>query len=247
MRLRLLEPVAGRIAQHIATISRRLRLNVLATCLPVRPTTLIILGDGTPDDYVIALVAWACDGERIAFITRPSETGLTSTIRLLKSVYLPMSPGIRCVVLVIDRDKRDLSNITEEAERALKQYGFRISGKRELVGGWLKEFSCVWRPGARINILVLVSGLAKDERYSRDTVEVHLLEAAEHELGQEALSDLLSKAADEGDELNRTDPKKAWGLLNREEQWRVFALLRSRPELLKSLFKQHRKALEIAP
>ena len=158
-----------------------------------------------------------------------------------------MSPGIRYVVLVIDRDRRDLPGITGEAERALEQHGFMISERRELVGGWLKEFSCVWRPGARINILVLVSGLAKDERYSRDTVEVHLLEAAEHELGQEALSDLLSKAADEGDELNRTDPKKAWGLLNREEQWRVFALLKSQPELLKSLFKQHVKALEVTP
>jgi len=73
------------------------------------------------------------------------------------------------------------------------------------------------------------------------------LEAAEHELGQEALSGLLSRAADEGDEHGRADPKRAWGLLDREEQWRVFNLFRSRPELLESLFKQHKKALEMTP
>jgi len=247
MRLRPLEPVAGRVAQHIAAISRRLKLDVLATRLPVRPATLIILGNGTPDDYVMALVAWACDGEKVAFITRPPEVGLTSAIKLLKSVYLPMSPGIRYIVLVIDRDKRGLSDITDEAERALRRYGFEISGRRELVGGWLKEFSCTWRPGAKVDILVLVSGLAKDERYSRDTVEVHLLEAAKDELGQDGLSGLLSRAADEEDEHGRADPKRAWGLLNREEQWRVFNLFRSRPELLESLFKQHKKALEMVP
>jgi len=248
MRLRLLEPIIGRVARHISAISRKLRLDVLALSPSAEPPdTLIILGDGEPDDYVMALVAWACDGERTAFITRPREMGITSAIRLLKEVYLPKAPHLRRAIVVIDRHRKPLSDITDEALRALEQYGFEIRGHGESAQGWLKEFSCVWRPRAEIDILVLVNGMGKDDIYSEDTVEVHLLEAARHVLGQEAVEGLLREARDEEDKHGRANPERAWHRsLSRSEQWEVFRSLLKRPDLLRSIFRQHLRALEAA-
>ena len=241
MMLRLLEPVVKRVAQHIATISRKLRLNVLAPSpLVGPPDTLIILGDGEPDDYVMALVAWARDGEKTAFITRPRETGITNAIKLLKQVYLPKALGLRRVIVVIDRHRRSLSDIANEALGALRQHGFEILRQSESAQGWLKEFTCTWRPEAQITILVLVNGMGKDEIYAEDTIEVHLLEAAKHVLGQEAMESLLREAKDE---CGRADPERAWHSLSRKDRWEVFNALRKRRDLLKSVFKQHDHAM----
>ena len=246
MRLRILEPVAEGVAKHLAAISRKLRLNVLASASLIEPKALIIIGDGTPGDYCMALVAWACDGEKTAFITKPKETGIRSVVKHLKKTLLDEAPHLQQVIIVIDRDKRGLPDITEEAREALEEYGFKILGQQELIEGWLKLFSCEWRPGAEIEITILVNGLAKDDEYSKDTMDVHLLEAAKHVLG-ESISDLLRRARDEEDEKGRVDPKMAWRLLakNKRLQWEVFSFLKERRgSLLRELFKQHCRALE---
>ena len=246
MRLRILEPVAEGVAKHLATISRKLRLNVLASTSLIEPKALIIIGDGTPGDYCMALVAWACDGEKMAFITKPKETGIRSVVRHMKETLIGEAPHLQQIIIVIDRDKRGLPDITEEARKALEEYGFEVLGRQELAGGWLKIFSCRWRPRAEIEITVLVNGLAKDEEYSKDTMDVHVLEAAKHVL-KERISDLLRRARDEEDERGRVDPKTAWRLLakNKRLQWKVFSFLKEQhSSLLRKLFKQHHRALE---
>jgi len=246
MKLRILEPVAEGVAKHLATISRKLRLNVLASASLVEPKALIVIGDGTPGDYCMALVAWACDGEKTAFITKPKETGIHSVVKHLKETLLDEAPHLQQIIIVIDRDKKSLSDITEEAREALRGYGFEILGQQELAEGWLKLFSCRWRPGAEIEIMILVNGLAKDEEYSKDTMDVHILEAAKHVLG-ERISDLLRRARDEEDERGRINPKTAWRLLAKDKrlQWEVFSFLKERRgSLLRKLFKQHHRALE---
>jgi len=244
MRLRPLEPVS-RTAQHIAGISSRLKLDVLAYRPPVEPRALIILGDGTPDDYIMALVAWACDGRETALVVKPPTTGVRSAVEKLRDVYLPGARSLQYIVLVVDRDQRSLTQIKNEAQGALRDYAFRILSEREHVDGWLKEFSCEWRLGREVRILVLVNGLGLDDLYVRDTAEVHLLEVAKEVLDRNVVLACLEKARFESDEKRRVEPKKAWSLLSRSQQWEVFRSIKDRLEQLKRLFRQHFAALEM--
>ena len=40
-----------------------------------RPKTLILIGNGTPDDYVVALLAFKFDGKKLVWLTKPERTG----------------------------------------------------------------------------------------------------------------------------------------------------------------------------
>ena len=241
MMLYPLEPIARWVIQHIATMSRRLNLGVLSLSPPREGRYLIIIGDGTPDDYAMTLVAWLSNGQETAFITKPARTGL-SCLELLRTVYLRYAPHLRSVLLAVDRDNDQLTAITDKAHRKLVEHAFNIVEQRELSGGWIKLFSCTWRPGASVRVVVLVNGMAggKEEArrqlYLRDTVEVHFLEAGKSVLGRERILEVLSGAGG--------DPKDAWRLLGREEQWTIFRALRDR-RLLKNTFRQHHEAFRL--
>jgi hypothetical protein len=72
MKLYLLHPLS-KTALNISNISRRLKINVV-TMESTPLTGIIVLADGTPDDYVISILSHKLDGKHVAGIAKPQET-----------------------------------------------------------------------------------------------------------------------------------------------------------------------------
>ena len=70
-----------------------------------RPKSLILIGDGTPDDYVVALLAFKFDGKKPVWLTKPGggRTG-TAVFRTL-DIYLTMGRELNEILVLIDREK----------------------------------------------------------------------------------------------------------------------------------------------
>jgi len=247
--------VESRLASHIRKLSRELGLRLLqpAELLPEARKRLIILGGGTPDDYAIALVAHACDGEETVAITTPMVPGRPSeprptrleAIRSLKELLSSQS-RLSKAVLVIDRDRDPLSDITGETVRVLTKYGIRpLEQPREFVGGWVKAISCQHGAKTRFDFLLLVQGMGLNQVYASDTVEVHLLEAGRQALGDDLIRQALKGAKDPSDRQGRADPKLAWGKLDKDEHWEVFRWLDQHPDEIRRFFRQHYEALRL--
>ena len=242
-----------RDVRHIKKISEELGLGVYRDpgSISEPPRGLIILGEGTPDDYVLALVAWASNGKVLSRWLRPlggpgerwTRLDAIKALRTIREARVTL-PKCRGVVLIIDRDSSSLREIRDAAASRLSEHGFKILEEQEMAGGWLRRFTCEWRPGAKLDVLVAVSGMSLSA-YSKDTVEVHLLEAGRKVLGQDRIEEILRMAWDEQDEHRRADPKRAWRKLVKEEQWQVLKWLRDHPGELRRLFRQHYEALRL--
>jgi len=242
--------VESRLASHIRKLSRELGLRLLQPVglLPEARKRLVILGEGTPDDYVIALVAHACDGEETVAITTPVVPGRPTRLEAIRSLkeLLSSQPRLSKAVLVIDRDRDPLPDITGEAVRVLTKYGIKpLEQPRELVGGWVKAISCQHGARTRFDFLLLVQGMGLDQVYANDTVEVHLLEAGRQALGDDLIRQALKGAKDPSDRQGRADPKLAWGRLDKDEHWEVFRWLDQHPDEIRRFFRQHYEALRL--
>ena len=68
MRLYPIEP-SSKSAAKIAGISRKIKMTVLIKDAPAQGLdTLVVIGNGTPDDIAISIVAFHVNGDKIAGI-----------------------------------------------------------------------------------------------------------------------------------------------------------------------------------
>jgi hypothetical protein len=72
MRLYPLHPLS-KTAANISKLSRKLKINVI-TMESIPITGIIVLADGTPDDYVISILSHKLDGKYVAGIAKPEKT-----------------------------------------------------------------------------------------------------------------------------------------------------------------------------
>jgi hypothetical protein len=85
MRLYPLHPLS-KTAANISNISRRLKINVI-TMESIPITGIIVLADGTPDDYVISILSHKLDGEYVAGIAKPEKNTWIGVFSILPNIF----------------------------------------------------------------------------------------------------------------------------------------------------------------
>lgn len=227
MRLAPLFPTSP-TAANLERFSRRLGIRSLLMAEP--GDKVAVLGDGTPDDLVLVVLAHRLDGRDVLGVVKPEYTG-PSSVRAVKAIYsVPQFRRVRRFLLIIDQEDLSLSEVRNRVEEELRAVGMATSDQGEEEGGRLLLYSCQFT-GAELELIVVISGL-DEAPHSKHTVEDHLLMAAERLLGRESVPSGVS------------DPKRAWAIL-RDRHDEVFArLLRVNRDLLREVFPQHIRALE---
>ncbi len=228
MRLAPLSPTSP-TAANLERFSRRLGLRDLLVA-ELRDK-VAVLGDGTPDDLVLAVLAHRLDGRDVLGVVKPEYTG-PSSVKAVKAIYsVPQFRRVSRFLLTIDQEDLDLPEVRSRVEWELRAVGMATSDQGEEEGGRLLRYSCEFT-GAALELIVVISGL-DGVPYPKHTVEDHLLMAAERLLGEESVPSGVR------------DPKRAWAIL-RERHDEIFArLLGANRDLLRELFPQHIRALEI--
>ena len=168
MRLYPLEPT-GKLAINISTFSRRLRLRVMAGYLYEEELKgLIIVTDGTPDDYVVALLSHHLNGEEAYAIAKPRRTRLEA-LHLIPN-YLSRLRGLSKIAVLMDQERDSLEAIYEGVGKIL------IGCEEDFVKDRLCLYKCL-RGKRRFDVILIINGLS-DVMSERHTIEDHLLQAA---------------------------------------------------------------------
>jgi len=88
----------SRLAVNIGRMSRRIGIDVL-TLEPITLTGIIVLADGTPDDWVAALISHHLNGRRVVLgIVKPEVTRVGAFNSL--PTYLEALKGNKIAVLM---------------------------------------------------------------------------------------------------------------------------------------------------
>ena len=112
MKLYSLNPM-DKLTINIDKISRRLRFNILIDYLPEMERKLrglILITDGTPDDYVIAILSYHLDGEEVFAIAKPERPRLGALP--LISNYLSRLRGLSKIAILMDQENDTLNYIS---------------------------------------------------------------------------------------------------------------------------------------
>ena len=192
---------------------------------------MVIVGDGTPDNYVLVILAHHLDGGKLVGTSKHAERRGLAVLEEFKT-YLEASKQLTTAILLVDRDDRPLAALTEGIEAALKEAGVAV---RDLVDGSRVKEVEVEVGGREIELVVLVNDVEL-EGARKGTVESHLLRAMGEIHGFERVRQLLR--ASEG------DPKRAWRRVSEKEAEEVFERLVKDRDFARRIFPQHFEAFE---
>jgi len=182
---------------------------------------MIVLGDGTPDDNVVAIICHHLNGRDVSWIVKPEETGL-SALKFLKLYVQQFGSKIKTYMFVVDQEELELEELFAEAEKRLKGVGVNLVAS-ERKEKRLHVYTC--RIGAvDFGLILVVSGLA-DIKSSRHSIEDHLVVAG-------------------GVDING-DSKVSWMRLDKNQKERVFEILKGSSETVRTVLPQHLLACEL--
>ncbi len=170
MRLYPLNPTS-RLTINISTISRRLGLQVLVNYLPEtrrRLRGLILVTDGTPDDYVVAILSHHLNEEETFAIVKP-ERPRFDALSFIPN-YLSQLRGLSKIAVFMDQERDKLDSIYERVKE-------KLGGCKE---NFMRDRLCLYNcfyGGREYKVILIINGLNEIE-YKRHTIEDHLLQAA---------------------------------------------------------------------
>ncbi len=223
MKLYPLDP-SNRLATNIARISKDIKINVLTKFEPPGLDTLVVIGDGTPDDIVFSIIAFHSEADKIVGIVKPGITGF-GVIYLIPR-YLKRN--IRKILVLLDQDDYSLSTFYEKTKQRLKKVA---TSKLEIIEEKSEKRLRVYNGkygGKEFKLILVINGL--DEILTdKHTIEDHLLKAAE----------MLSI-----DVENFKNTKKAWQSVTIERQLKIFNDLKTKGKMMGSIFPQQVKGCE---
>lgn len=214
------------VARNIVRVSRMLGFDVLVSVVG-ELRCFIVIGDGTPEDEILALIAYHLNGiGKVIGIAKPEFVGIK--VFELTSTYLVQKVG--SILVLIDQEDYDVSVLIKEIEDRLKGYGVAIESRRDK--GRLVVYGCR-RGGRRFRLIVVINGL--DELpFEKHMVEDHLLKAAKILLGEQ-IDNVFSKSR---------DAKEAWKKLYRYRE-DIYRKLKIDKKLLETVFPQQVRAMRI--
>ena len=221
------------LQRRLISFASRLRLTSIASKFEgYSKAGLIVLSDGSPEDYVVAIIAQHLNGSlRAALVVKPQRTREASVDFIPRyTSLLAGSAEPLTMVFILDQETWPLKEVFEAFHSRLKQL---VDVEELVVKGRVAEFRGL-RGGRSILVKLVVSG-DDDAPYVKHTVKDYLFKAASIlGLGDEA-TDALKRA--EG------DPKKAWKLFGRDRQAKVYLELARRREAVEEALRAHMEAL----
>ena len=215
---------SNRLATNIARISKRIKMNVL-TFEPPSLDTLVVIGDGTPDDIVFSIIAFHSEADKIVGIVKPQGIRGFGVIDLIPT-YL--KGNIHKILVLLDQDDYTLSTFYEKLQKSLQKV---VTSELKIIDEDCEKRVRVYNGkygGKEFELILVINGL--DEILTdQHTIEDHLLKAAE----------MLS--IDVG---NFENSKKAWQSVTIERQLKIFKDLKTKGKRLERIFPQQVKGCE---
>jgi len=220
MKLYPLEPL-GRLATNIARISKKIQMNVLSLSKGADTPdldTLVVIGNGTPDDIAFSIISFHLNGDKIAGIVKPKMAKRDGCVNLIQKY---MEGKVRKILILMDQEGDTLSTIYKEIQKRLKKLATGgitvIDEESEKVRVYEGKYG-----SKKFELILVINGL--DEIHTdKHSIEDHLLKAAE-KLSMEI-----------GDFENS---KAAWESLPHDLQLKIFEDLRTHRKLMESVFPQ---------
>jgi len=210
---------------NIIKWARSLRLPIKYTSDCIK--AIIVLGDGTPDEIVIMILAHLLDGKVDAGIVKPKYLRV-GAIRAIKNIALSFHGKISDFVLLMDLEDQTQEQILESLNNKLAEYGigYQVIERQDM---WWKYHCEI--ANIRFTLTVIINGL--EQEYEKHTIEDHLLELAQH------LKICVSNVQ------RLKNPKQAWNKIPHKQRKQIFEELKRLPiEVRKKIFRQHIEALE---
>jgi len=154
-----------------------------------RIDSLIIIGNGTPDDQIIGVLSFNLNGGETVGIVKPQVTGL-SVIDLIKT-YLAQTK-IEKYLILVDQERLTSDELFRNAEKRMSELGIRPSIEEEK--DRVRAYDCSIG-SKKFKVFIVVNGL---DEVSTDghTVEDHLIKFLELEVrgtSKETWNSLSSK------------------------------------------------------
>ncbi|MEA2032327.1 MAG: hypothetical protein U9N41_01945 [Euryarchaeota archaeon] len=226
MKLYTLDP-NSRLATNITKISRVLKMDVLVKGVDVLDLdTIVVIGDGTPDDIAFSLIAYHLNGDEIAGIVKPpGRTGLG--VSDLIPTYL--KGKVRKIMVLMDQEDEPLNTICERTQNSLKKLAkckIKIIDEEGKSEKRQKVYKCKYG-GKEFELILVINGL--DEIHTdKHTIEDHLLKVAE----------MLSIKVEDFE-----TSKEAWKSIERRHV-EIFKGLKEKRNIVGSVFPQQIKGCE---
>lgn len=211
------------LASKIQGFSRKYHLGL--TTLKSRDNLdgLIVLGDGTPDDWVVTMISHHLNGfKTVGIVKPPGKTG-TSTFDLLHN-YVVSNGALTNIVFFIDGEESDAKDISDLLEESLKKQHIISDAPVSQNEDKFRLYNCSI-PNRQFKVALTING-TNTLPGKKHTIEDHLLLIA---------SDLklinLPKEID--------DPKHLWqDSLSEEIKETVFKELAGNKKLVEVTFPQ---------
>jgi len=214
---------SNRLATNIARISKKIKMNVLTKFEPRGLDTLVVIGDGTPDDIVFSIIAFHLNCDEIAGIVKEKRG-----FAVIDWIPTYLKGNIRKILVLLDQDDYTLSTFHEKIQKSLQKV---VTSELEIIDEDCEKRLRVYNGkygGKEFELILVINGL--DEILTdQHTIEDHLLKAAE----------ILS--IDVG---NFGNSKKAWHSVTIERQLKIFEELKTKGKRLESIFPQQVKGCE---
>jgi hypothetical protein len=118
--------IAMKLPGRLKKISKRLRLDLSSRG---ELESAIILGDGTPDDIVVAIVCYHLNGDKIAGLIKPERITGPSVVELIPKTYLKMKIGKFAVVVDQELDYPTVEKLFMNVEK-----------REEIIVDWINNY-----------------------------------------------------------------------------------------------------------
>ena len=215
MKLKPLDP-AHRCSTRMFATARRLHIASVVAQAPEFSDRVVVVADGSPEDEVLPILAVALNGARLVDVAFPMHKSLS----VFSVIGDYVDRGYRRIAVMVDQEERGINEVSSDVKKRLSTQisleSFNVEEHRIYAKGS--------RLGKNVFVGIAINGLS-DSRFSRHTVEDHLLAAAEA-LGLVSL------------EHGVLDSKEAWKSMSRSMQLKVLGELVARRELVEKAFPQ---------
>ena len=220
MKLYPLEPSSS-LATNIARISKKIKMNVLVKVWGITDSdSLVVIGNGTPDDIAFSIVAFHSNVDQIAGIVKPKEDGRRCSF--INKIPLYLSDNTRKILILMDQEDDVLDTIYERIKSDVERLA---TGKIEVIAEKTNERVMIYKGNygsKKFKLILVINGL-EDTHTDKHSIEDHLLKAAE------------KVSIQVGDFKNS---KAAWWSINNKQQEEIFRKLKEHRKLVESVFPQ---------
>lgn len=169
MNLNALDTNLGKILNSYA---RKYHLPSASTLTSQILTKAIILCEGTPDNFAVALASHKINGSETAAITKPLNKTNTATFELMR-LFITQNRSLRGLLFILDQEEDSLTNISHEFEKQIRKNVNTYECSQVDFEERLKVYECLC--GERKLVLILVINGHPDIRARKHMIEDHFL------------------------------------------------------------------------